>query len=89
MRVDGKGVDLDVVNDPVSLVSASQQPWEICPSLQSPGSHFSTFPAETLLMRELKKVAVKVFTLYEMKSTVFMDTFRIRNGFAHAVKIEP
>lgn len=30
-------------------------------------------------MCELEKVAVKVFTLYEMKSAVFMDTFRIRN----------
>lgn len=52
---------------------------EVCPSLQSPGSHFGTFPAETVLMRELEKVAVKVFTLYEMRSAVFMDTFRIRN----------
>lgn len=52
---------------------------EVCPSLQSPGSHFGTFPAETLLILELEKFAVKVFTLYEMNSVVFMDTFRITN----------
>lgn len=27
LRVDGKGVNFDAVNDPVSLISASQQPW--------------------------------------------------------------
>lgn len=38
-------------------------------------------------MRELEKVAVKVFTLYEMKSAVFMDTFRIRNHLHMLLKL--
>lgn len=47
--------------------------------MQLLGSHLGISLAETLLIRELEEVEVKVFTLYEMKSAVFMDAFRIRH----------
>jgi hypothetical protein len=79
LQVDGKDMNFDVVNDPVSLIAASRQPWTFVFHCSHQGLNSVLFPAETLLMCKLERVAVKVFTLYEMKSAVFMDTFRIRN----------